>query len=202
MNATGGQTEFPQFAGRSPGYGSEWKKAVRAGTWRSRVWNAGAEMLARKENFVELDPEVKDAWGIPVLKIHSLTGTTITSCRRLPAARRGMFRKGGRRSHAEPPPAARQVFPAVPARPTAAGATTAAAGRGGSGRGQAGGEAAVEGERPGGRGRPRRVGVGASAAQSRSRFRTSANVAAAVRPSCPWPALSGDRSPARPAPSS
>jgi choline dehydrogenase-like flavoprotein len=27
-------------------------------------------MLARKENFVELDPEVKDHWGIPVLKIH------------------------------------------------------------------------------------------------------------------------------------
>src|SRR5437867_522282 len=27
-------------------------------------------MLARKDNFVELDPEVKDRWGIPVLKIH------------------------------------------------------------------------------------------------------------------------------------
>jgi choline dehydrogenase-like flavoprotein len=27
-------------------------------------------MLAKKENFVELDPEVKDKWGIPVLKIH------------------------------------------------------------------------------------------------------------------------------------
>ena len=37
---------------------------------QARVWIAGAEMLARKENFVELDPEVKDAWGIPVLKIH------------------------------------------------------------------------------------------------------------------------------------
>ena len=37
---------------------------------QARVWNAGAEMLARKENFVELDPEVKDTWGIPVLKIH------------------------------------------------------------------------------------------------------------------------------------
>jgi choline dehydrogenase-like flavoprotein len=34
------------------------------------VWIAGAEMLARKENFIELDPEVKDAWGIPVVKIH------------------------------------------------------------------------------------------------------------------------------------
>jgi choline dehydrogenase-like flavoprotein len=27
-------------------------------------------MLAQKENRVELDPEVKDKWGIPVLKIH------------------------------------------------------------------------------------------------------------------------------------
>lgn len=37
---------------------------------QARVWNAGAEMLAQKENFVELDPEVKDKWGIPALKIH------------------------------------------------------------------------------------------------------------------------------------
>jgi len=37
---------------------------------QARVWIAGGEMLARKENFVELDPEVKDHWGIPVLKIH------------------------------------------------------------------------------------------------------------------------------------
>ena len=37
---------------------------------QARVWIAGGEMLSQKENFVELDPEVKDAWGIPVLKIH------------------------------------------------------------------------------------------------------------------------------------
>jgi glucoside 3-dehydrogenase (cytochrome c) catalytic subunit len=71
MNATGGQTEFPQFAANLPGYGSEWKKEVKSRyVAQARVWIAGAEMLARKENFVELDPEVKDAWGIPVLKIH------------------------------------------------------------------------------------------------------------------------------------
>jgi choline dehydrogenase-like flavoprotein len=71
MNATGGQTEYPQFAERFPGYGSEWKKAVkRHYVAQARVWIAGGEMLARKENFVELDPEVKDHWGIPVLKIH------------------------------------------------------------------------------------------------------------------------------------
>jgi choline dehydrogenase-like flavoprotein len=71
MNATGGQTEYPGFAATLPGFGSEWKKEVKSRyVAQARVWNAGAEMLARKDNFVELDPEVRDAWGIPVLKIH------------------------------------------------------------------------------------------------------------------------------------
>jgi choline dehydrogenase-like flavoprotein len=71
MNATGGQTEYPQFAAGLPGYGSAWKREIKSRyVAQARVWIAGAEMLARKENFVELDPEVKDHWGIPVLKIH------------------------------------------------------------------------------------------------------------------------------------
>jgi choline dehydrogenase-like flavoprotein len=71
MNATGGQTEYPRFAETLPGYGSDWKKEVKSRyVAQARVWIAGGEMLARKENFVELDPEVKDHWGIPVLKIH------------------------------------------------------------------------------------------------------------------------------------
>jgi choline dehydrogenase-like flavoprotein len=71
INATGGQTEYPQYAASVPGYGSEWKKEIKSRyVAQARVWNAGGEMLAQKENFVELDPEVKDHWGIPVLKIH------------------------------------------------------------------------------------------------------------------------------------
>ena len=71
MNATGGQTEYPQFAAALPGYGSAWKKEVKSRyVAQARVWIAGGEMLAQKENHVELDPEVKDHWGIPVLKIH------------------------------------------------------------------------------------------------------------------------------------
>lgn len=71
LNATGGQTEYPMFAASIPGYGSEWKKEIKSRyVAQGRVWIAGGEMLARKENFVELDPEVKDHWGIPVLKIH------------------------------------------------------------------------------------------------------------------------------------
>ena len=71
MNATGGQTEYPAYAASVPGYGSAWKNEVKSRyVAQARVWNAGAEMLARKENRVEIDPEVKDHWGIPVLKIH------------------------------------------------------------------------------------------------------------------------------------
>jgi choline dehydrogenase-like flavoprotein len=71
MNATGGQTEYPMFAASLPGYGSEWKKEVKSRyVAQARVWIAGGEMLAQKENFVEIDPDVKDHWGIPVLKIH------------------------------------------------------------------------------------------------------------------------------------
>jgi choline dehydrogenase-like flavoprotein len=71
INATGGQTEYPQFAASVPGYGSAWKKEIKSRyVAQARVWIAGGEMLAQKENRVELDPEVKDHWGIPVLKIH------------------------------------------------------------------------------------------------------------------------------------
>jgi choline dehydrogenase-like flavoprotein len=71
MNATGGQTEFPQFAASLPGYGSAWKKEVKSRyVAQARVWIAGGEMLSQKQNGVTLDPEVKDRWGIPVLKIH------------------------------------------------------------------------------------------------------------------------------------
>lgn len=75
INATGGQTEYPLFAAGLPGFGSAWKRQVKSRyVAQARVWIAGGEMLARKENFVELDPEVKDHWGIPVLKIHFTHG--------------------------------------------------------------------------------------------------------------------------------
>lgn len=53
-----------------PGFGSALKKEVRrwAGT-RVRL-AAHGEMLASPSKFVALDANVKDKWGIPVLKIH------------------------------------------------------------------------------------------------------------------------------------
>ena len=71
LNATGGQSEYPTFLMGLPGYGSQWKKDVKSlYVAQARIWIAGGEMLSRQENFVELDPEVKDHWNIPVLKIH------------------------------------------------------------------------------------------------------------------------------------
>ena len=55
----------------TPGFGSEYKKRVRHYYTTPVSLTTRAEMLARFENYAEIDPSgVVDAWGIPVLKIH------------------------------------------------------------------------------------------------------------------------------------
>lgn len=61
---------FPGFARSMTGYGSQFKKSVRSWYTTPVSFNTRAEMLARRENFVEIDKSVADAWGIPVLKMH------------------------------------------------------------------------------------------------------------------------------------
>ena len=62
-----GATEFPGNASDTPGFGRRFKQAVRDG-YAARISYTGfGEVLARKENRVFLDPQVKDAWGVPVL---------------------------------------------------------------------------------------------------------------------------------------
>ena len=71
MSASGGAAQFPAFAPTLSGFGHDYKKHVKElYPAFARVWLSGGEMLARKDNFVEIDPEVKDHWGIPVLRIH------------------------------------------------------------------------------------------------------------------------------------
>jgi choline dehydrogenase-like flavoprotein len=60
---------FPEFDFDAPGFGAAYKNAVRKGRWRVSLGLFG-ECLARKENYVEIDQDVVDAWGIPALKIH------------------------------------------------------------------------------------------------------------------------------------
>jgi choline dehydrogenase-like flavoprotein len=52
------------------GFGADFKKRLREpGPWQ--IWLGGwGEHLPRYENYVALDPEKKDQWGIPVLKIN------------------------------------------------------------------------------------------------------------------------------------
>jgi choline dehydrogenase-like flavoprotein len=70
MSASGGAAMFPTFAPSLPGFGSNFKKQVKSlYPAHARVWMSGGEMLARKENFVAIDPVLKDKWGIPVLRI-------------------------------------------------------------------------------------------------------------------------------------
>jgi len=64
----GGCAEFPSMAHDIPGYGKSFKSSVRK--YYPAIISLGGfgEVLPRKENRVTLDPAVKDAWGIPVLR--------------------------------------------------------------------------------------------------------------------------------------
>lgn len=64
------------------GFGAEFKNSLRQpGPWRFTFYGYG-ECLPNHNNFVELDPEKRDAWGIPVLRIHSSWGENELALRR------------------------------------------------------------------------------------------------------------------------
>ena len=63
-----GSAEYPSHAHQTPGFGSPFKKTIRDNHPAPISISAFGEVLARRENRVELDPEAKDAWGIPVLR--------------------------------------------------------------------------------------------------------------------------------------
>lgn len=53
----------------APGYGDAYKRAVKEGVTSIDLQGFG-EHLPDERNYVRLDPQVVDAWGIPVLSIH------------------------------------------------------------------------------------------------------------------------------------
>ncbi|HTM51112.1 MAG TPA: GMC family oxidoreductase [Bryobacteraceae bacterium] len=59
----------PSFDFGAPGFGAAYKNAVRKGKWTMQLTMFG-ECLARKDNRVEIDPELVDKWGIPALKMN------------------------------------------------------------------------------------------------------------------------------------
>ena len=59
----------PDFTWSAPGFGETFKKALLDPVVSFNLGGFG-ECLPRRENFVEIDPDVVDVFGIPVLRIH------------------------------------------------------------------------------------------------------------------------------------
>jgi choline dehydrogenase-like flavoprotein len=57
-----------------PGFGKQWRDTVRREIPYTFGMMAQGECLPRHDNYVELDSEKKDAWGIPALRIHASYG--------------------------------------------------------------------------------------------------------------------------------
>ncbi len=70
FEGSSGTTMMPQSVFATPGFGASYKKAVRdyAGAYISM--GGFGEVLARYENHVAIDPNVKDKWGVPVLQFN------------------------------------------------------------------------------------------------------------------------------------
>ena len=64
---------MPEFNFNAPGIGADFKKAVKLGTYGVSL-GAFGESLASFDNFCEIDPNLKDAWGIPALRISMAHG--------------------------------------------------------------------------------------------------------------------------------
>ncbi len=57
-----------------PGFGSPWRRKVREEIPYYFSIEAQGECLPSYDNYVELDPRIQDAWGIPALRIHASYG--------------------------------------------------------------------------------------------------------------------------------
>jgi choline dehydrogenase-like flavoprotein len=73
FDGTASQQLYEQ-AFQLPGFGRAWREKVCNEIPYYFSMEAQGECLPRFDNFVELDPEKKDAWGIPALRIHASYG--------------------------------------------------------------------------------------------------------------------------------
>jgi glucoside 3-dehydrogenase (cytochrome c) catalytic subunit len=87
---------FPRSAWNTPGFGGQFKKSVRDHAGAFISMGGFGEVLARYENYVDLDPDVKDAWGIPVLRFHYQFGDNEKKmCEDMANAGKEMFEAAG-----------------------------------------------------------------------------------------------------------
>lgn len=64
----------PNYNFGAPGFGADYKRAVKEQTFTGISLGGFGECLPRWDNYVEIDKGKKDAWGIPALKIHCAYG--------------------------------------------------------------------------------------------------------------------------------
>ena len=87
---------FPDGAYGTPGFGSAYKTQVRERAGAFISMGGFGEVLPRYENRVSIDPEVKDAWGIPVLRFDYRFGDNEKKmCADMATAGREMFEEAG-----------------------------------------------------------------------------------------------------------
>src|SRR5258708_11342099 len=70
FEGSSGTTMLPGSAFSTLGFGTSYKKAVRDYAGAYIEMGSFGEVLARYENHVSIDPNVKDKWGVPVLQFH------------------------------------------------------------------------------------------------------------------------------------
>jgi choline dehydrogenase-like flavoprotein len=87
---------IPGTAYTAPGFGEEYKKHVRDYAGAMIEMGGFGEVLARYENYVDLDPDVKDQWGVPVLRFHYKFGDNeMKMVADMAASAREMFEAAG-----------------------------------------------------------------------------------------------------------
>lgn len=67
---TGGCAEFPWYHAQLEGFGAELKRAIKRFYPTPVSFYCQIPSLPSPGNFVDLDPELKDAYGIPVARVH------------------------------------------------------------------------------------------------------------------------------------
>ncbi len=66
----GGCSEFPSYYDRIDGFGSSFKRDIKRRYPTPITFTVQAPTLPSEKNFVDIDPTVKDSFGIPVARIH------------------------------------------------------------------------------------------------------------------------------------
>ncbi|HEY6328832.1 MAG TPA: GMC family oxidoreductase [Blastocatellia bacterium] len=100
FEGSSGTTMFPHTVNAIPGFGAQYKEMVREYAGAVVGMGGFGEVLARYENYVELDPQVKDKWGIPALRFNYKFGDNEKKmCADMAETAKEMFEAAGVQIH-------------------------------------------------------------------------------------------------------